>query len=79
MQNGCLGRDDEKAAVYHEYYVEKESKLAAKFCEKSLILKTVATTVPLIGFVWLIIDFHFAGKAGKIHCDNYIICYTNFN
>ena len=34
--------DDEKAAVYHEYYVEKESKLAAKFCENSLILKTVA-------------------------------------
>jgi hypothetical protein len=29
--------------VYHEYYVEKESKLASKFCENSLILKTVAT------------------------------------
>jgi len=43
MQNGCLGGDDEKAAVYYEYYVEKESKLAAKFCENSLILKTVAT------------------------------------
>ena len=43
MKNGYRGGGDEKAFVYHEYYVEKESKMSAKFCENNLILKTVAT------------------------------------
>ena len=34
MQNGCLGGCDEKAAVYHEYYVEKESELETIFFVK---------------------------------------------